>query len=131
MFLLILVTRARLGLTSSTEQLGIRKKHGFLSEYFKNETSEVSLGDLSEERKSHLGNWINALYLAEGLSDELFTNCSPHDFYPLIPTLLRQSVTANQQGKLSNESLKAGLDCKCSLISFYSPGETESILTST
>ncbi len=109
-FLLILVTRARLGLSDS--QLGIRKKDGFLSEYLRHENYEQSLDDLSEEKKTHLGNWINALYLAEGLSDELFTNCSPHDFYLLIPTLLRQSVAAYQQGKLTQDLLNAGLDCK-------------------
>ena len=53
---------------------------------------------------------------AEGLSDELFTNCSPHQFYLLIPTLLRQSVTAYQRGKLTHDLLKAGLDCKCATI---------------
>jgi mediator of RNA polymerase II transcription subunit 5 len=110
-FLLVLVTRARLGLSGS--ELGIRKKDGFLSEFLTRQDRELDLDELSEERKSHLGNWINALYIAEGLSDELFTNCSPHDFYLLIPTLLRQSVTACQQGKLTQESLQAGLDCGC------------------
>ncbi|KAJ9601871.1 mediator complex subunit [Cladophialophora chaetospira] len=106
--LLILVTKSRLGLSDS--ELGIRKKDGFLSEYLKHENHEQSLDDLSEEKRSHLGNWINALYLAEGLSDELFSNCSPHDFYLLIPTLLRQSLAAYQQGKLTHDLLKAGLD---------------------
>jgi mediator of RNA polymerase II transcription subunit 5 len=105
-----LVTKTRLGLSDS--ELGIRKKDGFLSEYLKHENCEQHLDDLSEEKKSHLGNWINALYLAEGLSDELFTNCSPHDFYLLIPTLLRQSITAYLLGKLTHDLLKAGLDCK-------------------
>lgn len=103
------MTKARLRLPHS--ELGIRKKDGFLSEYMNNDDAEKDLGSLSEERMTHLGNWINALYLAEGLSDELFTNCSPHDFYILIPTLLRQSMTAYQQDKLTQDSLKAGLDC--------------------
>ncbi|KAK5059644.1 mediator complex subunit [Exophiala sideris] len=107
-FLLVLVTKARLQLPQS--ELGIRKRDGFLSEYMNNGDSEKELGSLSEVRMAHLGNWINALYLAEGLSDELFTNCSPHDFYILIPTLLRQSMTAYQQDKLTQDSLKAGLD---------------------
>ncbi|OAL28349.1 hypothetical protein AYO20_09466 [Fonsecaea nubica] len=85
-------------------------KDGFLARYLEHEHNEESLENLSEERKLHLGNWINALYLAEGLRDELFTNCSPHDFYLLIPTLLRQSMTAHQQGKLTHDSLQAGLD---------------------
>ncbi|KAK6369665.1 mediator complex subunit [Exophiala oligosperma] len=107
-FLLVQVCKARLGLCET--DLGIRKKDGFLSEFFNNADADIDLESLSEERKIHLGNWINALYLAEGLSDELFTNCSPHDFYILIPTLLRQSITAYQQEKMTQESLKAGLD---------------------
>lgn len=106
--------KARLGLSES--DLGIRKKDGFLSEFFNNADADIDLENLSEERRTHLGNWINALYLAEGLSDELFTNCSPHDFYILIPTLLRQSITAYQQDKLTQESLKAGLDCKLLMV---------------
>lgn len=113
-FLLILVSRARLGLSKS--DLGIRKRYGFLAEYLDNGDSENGLGNLSDERRTHLGNWINALYLAECLSDELFTNCSPHDFYILIPALLRQSITAYQQGKLTQESLKTGLECWCTFI---------------
>lgn len=109
-FLLILVSRARLGLRKS--DIGIRRKDGFLAEYLEREHSEYALSELSEEKDSKLGEWINALYLADGLSDELFANCSPHDYYLLIPTLLRQSVTAHQLGKLSLESLTAGLDCK-------------------
>lgn len=102
--------KTRLGLAKT--ELGIRKKDGFLAEYFSNADSEKGLETLSEEKTTHLGNWINALYLAEGLSDELCTNCSPHDFYILIPTLLRQSMIAYQQDKLTHESLKAGLDCE-------------------
>lgn len=83
-----------------------------MAAYLDHENSEEALENLSEDRKTHLGNWINALYLAEGLNDELFTNCSPHEFYLLIPTLLRQSISAHQQEKLTLESLKAGLDCK-------------------
>ncbi|EXJ78939.1 hypothetical protein A1O3_08439 [Capronia epimyces CBS 606.96] len=107
-FLLVLVTKTRLGLSNS--DIGVRKKDGFLAQYLDQENPEESLDGLSEEKKTHLGNWINALYLAEGLSDELFTSCSPHDFYLLIPALLQQSVAAHHQGKLTQESLKAGLD---------------------
>lgn len=110
MFLLILVSRARLGLRKS--DIGIRRKDGFLAQYLERENSEYTLSELSEDQESKLSEWINALYLADGLSDELFTNCSPHDYYLLIPTLLRQSVIAHQFGKLSSESLNAGLDCK-------------------
>lgn len=108
--MLILVSRARLGLRKS--ELGSRKKDGFVADYLERENGEYAISELSEDRDAKLGEWINALYLADGLSDELFSNCSPHDYYLLIPTLLRQSVLAQQLGKLSQESLIAGLDCK-------------------
>lgn len=109
-FLLVLVTKAALNLSKS--EIGIRKTDGFLSEYLDRENSEYALSELSEEKSKLLGDWINALYIAEGLSDDLFTECSPHDFYLLIPTLLRQSITAHQREKLSSEALAAGLECK-------------------
>lgn len=107
---MILVSKVRLGLRKS--ELGIRKKDGFLANYLEREHSEYAISELSEDRDAKLGEWINALYLADGLSDELFKNCSPHDYYLLIPTLLRQSILAHQLGKLSLDSLNAGLDCK-------------------
>lgn len=121
MFLLILVTKSALNLGKS--DIGIRKKDGFLAEYLDRENSEYAMSELSEEKSKHLGDWLNALYIAEGLSDELFTDCSPHDFYLLIPTLLRQSITAHQYDKLSSESLHAGLDCKLYSITSATSGQ--------
>jgi mediator of RNA polymerase II transcription subunit 5 len=92
--------------------MGIQKKDGFLAEYFKQDNQQQVLVNLSDARQRHLGEWISALYMAEGLSDELFTKCSPHDFYILVPTLMRQYTAAYQQSKLSADSLKAGLECE-------------------
>lgn len=115
-FLLILVCRNRLALSRS--DLGVRKKDGFLARYLDQEGNENNLDDLSEDSRKYLGDWINALYIAEALGDELTTSCSAHDFYLLVPTLLRQSMTAYQRGKLSQEPLKAGLECTTPLLQY-------------
>lgn len=99
----------------SKSDLGIRNKLGFVAQYLEREGNEQDVNSLSEESQHHLGEWINALYIAEGLSDELTTSCSPQEFYLLVPTLLRQSVMAQQRGKLSHDTLKAGLECMISL----------------
>lgn len=103
--LLILTTKRRLGYTTS--ELGIK---GFVARYLDQEGIERSMGELSQPTVKHLGEWINALYVAEGLSDDLTTNCSPQEFYMLIPTLIRQSVVAQQHGKLTGDAFKAGME---------------------
>lgn len=71
-----------------------------------------SLLDLSEAESRHLGSWISALFNAEALSDELFSSCSPQDFYLLVATLFSQSLTACEAGKLDVDTMKGGFDCK-------------------
>lgn len=107
-FLLVLVSKRRLKL--SVSDVGI--SNGFVAQYFDQEGIAKLVDDLSEESKKHLGDWINALYIAEGLSDELTSSCSPQEFYLLVPTLLQQSVNAQKRGRLSDDALKAGLECE-------------------
>jgi hypothetical protein len=64
---------------------------------------------ITDDTKKHLGEWINALFIAEGLSDEVMSSCSPQDFYRLVPTLLSQSLSAcENRNKLSVSSLMSG-----------------------
>lgn len=79
------------------------------------EATEESLDDLDEARRKHLGDWISALFVADSLSDELTSSCSPHEFYKLLPTLLNQSMEACASEKINIESLKTGFDCKSSI----------------
>lgn len=106
----MLVSKRRLKLSIS--DIGI--SNGFVAHYFDQEGVAKIVNDLSEETKKHLGDWINALYIAEGLSDELTSSCSPQEFYLLVPTLLQQSVNAQKRGRLSDDALKAGLECEFS-----------------
>lgn len=104
--LLIIASKRRLALSIS--DLGLQE--GFVARYFDQEGSETSI--LSEKSSKHLGDWISALYIAEGLSDEVTTTCSPQEFYMLVPTLLSQSMYAYQKGRLTIEALKGGLECE-------------------
>ena len=107
-FLLILVSKRRLSL--STSDIGI--ENGFIARYFDQEGCPRAVSDLSEESQKHLADWINALYVAEALTDELTSSCSPQEFYSLVPTLLQQSVNAQTKGRLTNDALKGGLECE-------------------
>ena len=68
------------------------------------------LSQLSDEEQHYLGDWINALYVAGVLSDDLTTKCSAQEFHILVPTLLRQSAMAFQEDKLQEEQLRQGLE---------------------
>lgn len=68
--------------------------------------------DLSESESTHLGSWIRALFMEDGLGDEVLSSCSPQEFYLLIPTLFSQSLDACEAGKLTFDTMKSGFDCK-------------------
>jgi mediator of RNA polymerase II transcription subunit 5 len=114
--ILLLLISCRRRLFLSLSQMGMQE--GFVARYFDQEGVEASL--LSEESNKHLGDWIGAFYIAEGLSDEVTTTCSPQEFYMLVPSLLAQSMLAYKRGKLTLDSLKGGLECEYNWI-FGSP----------
>lgn len=104
--LFIVASKRRLNLSNS--ELGMQE--GFMARYLDQEGVESP--SLSEDSIKHLGDWVYAMYVAEGLSDEVTTSCSPQEFYTSIPNFLRQSWIAYQKGKLTLEALKGGLECK-------------------
>ena len=108
--LLVLTATRRYELTSS--EIGATSTTSFMKQLLELEANEQPLDDLDEPRRKHLGDWIAALFVADSLSDELTSSCSPHDFYKLVPTLLHHSLEACASGKLSIESLKSGFDCE-------------------
>jgi mediator of RNA polymerase II transcription subunit 5 len=108
LLLLILAFKQRLCLSDS--DLGIQQKDGFLAKYLASGHAEKE--KLSEVERNQLCDWIKGIYVDEGLSDEVTTNCSAQDFYLLIPTLLRQSLLAVSQGRLTSETLEGGLECE-------------------
>jgi hypothetical protein len=103
--LLIITTQRKLRYTRA--DLDIK---GFVLRYMDTEGVDRPLEQLQENTQKHLAEWINAFYVAEGLNDELTTNCSPHEFYTLVPTLVQQSLLAHHAGKLTLDALKGGLE---------------------
>jgi mediator of RNA polymerase II transcription subunit 5 len=106
--LLISAVSSRLSLAGS--DLGQSRDASFVLSFLQNANDENYADTLSEDAQKHLGEWINALFIAEGLSDEVMSSCSPQDFYRLVPTLLSQSLTACENGKLSIDTLKSGFE---------------------
>lgn len=86
------------------------KESSFVSLFLQNANDEYYLDSMTHDSKKRLGEWVNALFIAEGLSDEVMSSCSPQEFYRLVPTLLSQSLTACENGKLSIDTLKAGFE---------------------
>lgn len=108
--LLVLTVTYRYELGPS--EIGIRSSMSFVRQLLEAEAAEQMLEDLDDLKRKHLGDWIAAIFVADSLSDELTSSCSPHEFYKLLPTLLCQSIEACEGGKMSIESLKSGFDCK-------------------
>lgn len=106
--LLLMAFKFRLNLR--TYEMGLVSPDGFVAQYLSSGQAEKMLSQLSDSEKSNLGDWVYNLYESEGISDEVTSNCSAKEFYLMVPTLLRQSMTALAKGKLSQEKLEGGLD---------------------
>ena len=108
--LLILTVKHRYNIAST--DLGATSPTSFVQRLVEQDASEQRLNDFDEASSKHLGAWISALFVAEELSDAVTSACSPQEFYPLVPSLLSQSLEACQMGMLSLEKLKSGFECR-------------------
>lgn len=107
--LLVMTFKHRLGLRAA--DFRIQSSPSFVRRLVAADAADQAVDELDEAMSSHLGDWISALFIAEQLSDELTSSCSPQEFYILVPALLSQSLEACRSGKLSLESLKSGFEC--------------------
>ncbi|KAJ5339267.1 hypothetical protein N7452_005995 [Penicillium brevicompactum] len=106
--LLVLAFKYRYDLSPS--DLGISNNDSFLLKLLDRGACSQKLADLSEKQNKDLGAWIGALFIAEGISEEIMSSCSPHEFYMLVTTLFDQSLGACESGKLEFETLKGGFE---------------------
>ncbi|KAE8321680.1 mediator of RNA polymerase II transcription subunit 5 [Aspergillus sergii] len=90
--------------------LGITSNDSFVLKLLDCGPSSQKLDDLSEKQNKNLGAWITALFIAEGISEETMSSCSPQEFYLLVTTLFNQSLTACEAGKLEFDTLKGGFE---------------------
>jgi mediator of RNA polymerase II transcription subunit 5 len=92
--------------------LGISDTNSFVFRLLEQGSTSQRLTDLTETQNKNLGAWVTALFIAEGISDESMSSCSPQEFYLLVATLFSQSLGACEAGKLEFETLKGGFECK-------------------
>ncbi|OJJ53117.1 hypothetical protein ASPSYDRAFT_51221 [Aspergillus sydowii CBS 593.65] len=90
--------------------LGITSSNSFILKLIERGSSSLKLDELSEKQNKNLGEWIAALFIAEGISEETMSACSPQEFYMLVSTLFRQSLGACEAGKLEFDTLKGGFE---------------------
>jgi mediator of RNA polymerase II transcription subunit 5 len=108
--LLVLAFKYRYDLSPS--DMGISSNESFLLKLMDRGACTQKLNELSEKQNKDLGAWIGALFIAEGISEETMSTCSPHEFYMLVTTLFDQSLGACESGKLDFDTLKGGFECK-------------------
>ncbi|WEW55466.1 mediator complex subunit [Emydomyces testavorans] len=106
--LLVLAFKYKYNLTPL--DLGINSPYSFTLRLLESGASSRRLEDLTENQNQNLGAWITALFVAEGISDESMSSCSPQEFYLLVATLFSQSLSACEAGKLEFETLKGGFE---------------------
>ncbi|PWY86256.1 mediator of RNA polymerase II transcription subunit 5 [Aspergillus heteromorphus CBS 117.55] len=90
--------------------IGIGGNPSFVLRLLEGGSGSEKLDDLNEKQNKNLGAWINALFIAEGISEETMSSCSPQEFYILVTTLFSQSLGACEAGKLEFDTLKGGFE---------------------
>ncbi|KAJ5665700.1 uncharacterized protein N7477_008148 [Penicillium maclennaniae] len=106
--LLVLVFKYRYDLSPS--DMGISSNDSFVLKLLDRGSCSLKLTELSEKQNKDIGGWIAALFIAEGISEETMSACSPQEFYMLVATLFDQSLGACESGKLDFETLKGGFE---------------------
>lgn len=92
--------------------LGISSSNSFVFKLLNCKSYSQKLEDLNDRQNKNLGAWIGALFIAEGISEETMSACSPQEFYLLVTTLFSQSLSACEAGKLEFDTLKGGFECE-------------------
>ncbi|QKX56374.1 uncharacterized protein TRUGW13939_03475 [Talaromyces rugulosus] len=90
--------------------LGISNAQSFVLKLLDQGSTSLKLDDLSEKQHKNLGAWISALFIAEGISEDTMSSCSPQEFYMLVATLFSQTLGACEVGKLELDTLKGGFE---------------------
>jgi len=111
--LLLLAFVYRYGLIPA--DLGIQSADSFVGRLITRGHLPRPIDELNEQENLHFGGWVRGLFDADagGLGDELMSSCPPQSFFLLMPTLFEQMVLALNSGRLNEELLKGGLECKC------------------
>ncbi|KAL4937955.1 hypothetical protein BDV06DRAFT_64670 [Aspergillus oleicola] len=106
--LLILIFKYRYDLRPF--DLGVTSGNSFIIKLLERGSSSQKLDELSEKQNKNIEDWIAALFIAEEISEETMSSCSPQEFYMLVSTLFAQSLGACEAGKLEFDTLKGGFE---------------------
>ncbi|RAK72118.1 putative RNA polymerase II mediator complex subunit Nut1 [Aspergillus fijiensis CBS 313.89] len=106
--LLVLAFTYRYGLRA--QDLGLGGSNSFFLQILGSGSCSQKLDSLTDKQNKNLGGWITALFIAEGISEETMSACSPQEFYLLVATLFSQSLGACEAGKLEFDTLKGGAE---------------------
>jgi mediator of RNA polymerase II transcription subunit 5 len=94
---------------------GVRSPDSFVAGLIRRGYLAKHLSELSAQEMDHLGGWIRGLFDNDGgLPDDLLSSCSPQEFNMLVATLFFNITMAFSSGKLSEETLKSGVECESS-----------------
>lgn len=110
--ILLLVLAFKYQYDLSAYDVGITQIDSFTLKLLDRGSCSQKLDSLNEKQNRNLGSWIGALFIAEGISEETMSACSPQEFYLLVSTLFEQSLVACEIGKLEFETLKGGFECE-------------------
>lgn len=110
--ILLLVFAFKYRYNLSPYDTGVTQADSFTAKLLDRGSCSQKLEDLNEKQNMNLGSWIGALFIAEGISEETMSSCSPQEFYLLVSTLFDQSLAACEVGKLGFDTLKGGFECE-------------------
>lgn len=98
----------------STADIGLYSSKSSVRKILNTAHLNRDMSALSEQEKQHLGGWIQGLFDTEGggLGDDLMSSCPPQEFYLLVAPLFYNIVLGYNQGFISDEALKSGVECR-------------------
>ncbi|KUL84272.1 hypothetical protein ZTR_07568 [Talaromyces verruculosus] len=109
--ILLLVMAFKYRYDLSQYDLGVTASSSFVLKLFERGSTSMKLAGLDAKQNKSVGDWISALFMSEGISEETWSSCSPQEFYLLVATLFSQTLGACEMGMLELDTMKGGFEC--------------------
>lgn len=110
--ILLLVMAFKYRYDLSQYDLGVTASNSFVLKLFERGSTSMKLAGLDAKQNKSIGDWISALFMSEGISEETWSSCSPQEFYLLVATLFSQTLGACEMGMLELDTMKGGFECE-------------------
>ncbi|EEA27945.1 mediator complex subunit [Talaromyces marneffei ATCC 18224] len=108
--ILLLVMAFKYRYDLSQYDLGVTASSSFVLKLFERGSTSMKLASLDAKQNKSVGDWISALFMSEGISEETWSSCSPQEFYLLVATLFSQTLGACEMGMLELDTIKGGFE---------------------